>query len=285
MKTTSRLLLRGLAATTLGGASLHAAAVIHEPFEQPAGSLGGQAGGTGLNTWSVNQAVNVVETPSLTYGDLVSSGGQAELPNNSGVDAWVTTTSVLADNGLLADGATLWFSYMHEKSSSGGANEKAGFAFGSERLDGAFNGTNMSGSGNGLGVLSTGTTAKAAAWSGGGQQSSASGGGHTITLGQSIFLVGKIEWGATAGDDETITLYSPSTSDLGTLGTGFSATMAGVDQTAFDTVSFTQRNSGGTQIYDEIRFGATFEDVAPVPEPSIAILGGLGLFGLLRRRR
>jgi len=41
----------------------------------------------------------------------------------------------------------------------------------------------------------------------------------------------------------------------------------------------------GTITYDEIRFGATFADVSPVPEPSAALLGALGVLALLRRRR
>jgi len=36
---------------------------------------------------------------------------------------------------------------------------------------------------------------------------------------------------------------------------------------------------------DAIRIGTTWMDVTGVPEPSVALLGGLGLLGLLRRRR
>jgi hypothetical protein len=97
-----------------------------------------------------------------------------------------------------------------------------------------------------------------ASWNGG---ASSNGGGLSFDYSTPVFIVGKIEWGATAGDDETITLYTPSTTDLGTLGTGVSKTAAGFDQTALDTVSFSQRNSGGTYSFDEIRFGATYESV------------------------
>ena len=36
---------------------------------------------------------------------------------------------------------------------------------------------------------------------------------------------------------------------------------------------------------DEIRLGQTWLDVTSIPEPSTALLGGLGLLALLRRRR
>jgi len=243
-----------------GGGCLQAAAVIYEPFSQSAGSLGGQAGGTGLSgNWSISQTVTVVDTPTLSYGDLPSTGGQVNLPTNSGVDAWIATTSVLLDNNLLADGATLWFSMMFMKTSGGGSNEWAGFAFGTERLDATYQGVLMTNSGNGVGFATRNASVNVATWLGGGN--AAQGGSLSVPYSASTFIVGKIEWGAAAGDAETITLYTPSLTDLATLGTGVSKTVAGFDQAALDTISFTQRNSGGTYTFDEIRFGATYDDV------------------------
>lgn len=243
-----------------------AQALIYEPFSQTPGSLGGQAGGQGLSgNWSINQTVKVVSPPSLSsYGELQKNGGQADLPNGNAVDAWVTTTSVLGDRNLLDNGAMLWFGLMFQKTSGGGPNEQAGFAFGTERVDGAYNGVRMD-TGYGVGFTTRNNSLTVATWNNGGP---ATGGSRSISYSTPTLIVGKIQWGATTNDVERITLYFPSLEDLEVMGPSVSKTVAGFDQTALDTVSFTQRNSGGTQTYDEIRFGATYEDVAPPPPPA-----------------
>lgn len=273
---------------TLGHPSAsQAAPVVYESFGQTAGDLNGQAGsGIGLaGNWSDEQTVSVEDTPTLSYGDLQNTGGQVRVGAGNSTDAWVTTSSALGDNGLLDDGATLWFSYMYEKASGGGANEWAGFAFGTDRLNASFSGANMTNSGNGVGLTTRDAGVRVATWSGGGNADQA--GTLSVPLNTSVLIVGKVEWGATGGDDETITVYVVDPSDLGTLGTGASKTVAGFDQTLLDTISFTQRNAGnpGTSIYDEIRFGATLEDVTPVPEPSSLALLGLSALLVARRRR
>ena len=272
------------------GAS-HGALVIDESFSQDnsvSTSLGGKTAGTGLTgTWSTNSTVDIITPTTITYGDLDNAGGEVQMTAGGGTDAYVTTSSALSDAGLLADGATLWFSFMHEKTGVGGnTNSKGGFAFGTDQIDGAFNGTNMTNSGNGLGLQLLGSNVSAASWAGGGNFFS-TGALGTLAADTSYFFVGRIDWGATVGDVETITIYDPSTSSLGTLGSAFSTTtMAGVDQTLFDTISMTTRDSGeGIVKYDEIRFGSDYASVSPIPEPSAALLGGLGVLLLLRRRR
>ncbi|MEM9345297.1 MAG: PEP-CTERM sorting domain-containing protein [Planctomycetota bacterium] len=281
-----------LSAVLLANFSVQGESLIYEPFDQDFSSdanLNGKSGGIGLNTWSDNGTV-VGIPQTLNYGDLANEGSQIRLNNGGGTDAWVTTTSVLADNDLLDDGAELWFSYMYLKPNGGGSNEKGGFAFGTDRLDGAFNGQNMIDGGNGLGLAYNNFSLSAASWSGGGDANF----GQSFNIGSygnSILVVGKIEWGATNTDDETITVYFPSTTDLGTLGPSFVQTLTAVDQSLFDTISMTLRNApfGGDvvvngQFYDEIRFGATLEDVTPVPEPGALALLALGGMLVVRRR-
>jgi hypothetical protein len=283
-------ILGAIVTAGLLGAS-HGALIIKESFSQDTSGgtgLSGKAGGTGLSgNWSTNNTNNIISPTTIGYGDLSNAGGELQMTASGGTDAFVSTSSALFDAGLLADGATLWFSFMHEKTGVGGnTNSKGGFAFGTDRIDGAFNGTNMTNSGNGLGLQLLGSNVSAASWAGGGNFNS-TGALGTLAADTSYFFVGRIEWGATAGDVETITLYNPSTSSLGTLGAAISTTtMAGVDQTLFDTISMTTRDAAeGIVKYDEIRFGSSYAFVSPIPEPSAALLGAIGFIALLRRRR
>jgi hypothetical protein len=291
MKSTSRpsrFLLHSLVATVLGSTSLHAAAVVYESFSQDisgGANLTSKAGGSGINTWTGTGSSTTIVTEDLTYGDLSHTGRQLDMTGNN-IDAYVTTTSALGDAGLLDNGATLWFSFMYSKTSNNGGNEKGGFAFGSERIDGAFNGTNMINGGNAIGVGITGGSIFAAGWVGDGNFSGGTGSTEATPINTSLFVVGRITWGATGTDTESIDLFLPDTSDLSDLPTEFSSlSMAAVDQTLFDTISMTTHQSQGTISYDEIRFGATYADVSPIPEPRVALIGSLALLALIRRRR
>ena len=296
MKIKSFTPLLALAGFSLSFTSANAASLIYEPFSQTAGGLGGQAGGTGLSgNWTTNQVVNVVNPPTLDYGDLENTGGQVTMSVGSGTWAAISTTTALADAGLLNDGATLWFSYVFQKSASGGTNEQSGFAFGTDRINPAFNGVNMQNSGFGFGVYTNSASVVASSWSAGTRTA-----GGTVALQNTdpvianggtlaTLVIGRIVWGATSSDNDVLTLWTRALDDIATEPTtgGAVRSTAGFDQTQLNTISFGLRNSGtgSTQTYDEIRFGASFADVSPIPEPTTALLGGLGLLALLRRRR
>jgi hypothetical protein len=51
------------------------------------------------------------------------------------------------------------------------------------------------------------------------------------------------------------------------------------------SVNAVRINGGNNQNFDNLIIGTTFGDVGAIPEPSSALLGGLGLLALLRRRR
>ena len=112
---------------------------------------------------------------------------------------------------------------------------------------------------------------------------------NRFSLPETILVVGKITWGAST---DTVELYLPDTS--GNLGLVQSTATANVNQSVFDTLTFHTRYQGSTTAgantdvaLDEIRFGPSQADVliAPIPEPTAALFGGLGVLALLCRRR
>ncbi len=267
--------------------SANAAAIIYESFSQTPGDLAGKPGGTGLSgNWSASgNTVDIVNPPTLNYGDLENAGGQVNLPSSGSTWAAVSTTTALANAGLLNNGGTLWFSYVFQNTTSGGANEQSGFAFATERVNPGASGLNLVAAGDGFGVFVRGTAATASSWS----NSTARAGGTGVTLqalGTPSLVIGRIVWGAGVGDNDTLTFWQRALDNIETEPTtGGGVKTAILNQSAFDTISFGQRNSGGLHYYDEIRFGASYSDVAPIPEPSAALFGGLGVLALLRRRR
>lgn len=284
-RTSLKLGLAALAAALL--VSPAQASLIYEPFSQTIGGLSGKPAGTGFTGNWTSTASNVIAAPTLSYGILPNAGNQANVPaGQADGGARATTSSVLLDAGLLDNGASLWFSVVTTGAS--GSNQHSGFAFGDAPLLPSFDGARLNG--NALGFYTRQGNVQAAAWSPGGNFLPDSLSGTLATPQTSTNLVvGKIEWGATAGDVERITIFRPSLATLALPVTSVSTTIAGFNQTGLNIVSFASRQ--GLQSFDEIRFGATYDSVigvtaaAPIPEPATAALGLLAITGLALRRR
>lgn len=287
-KKTLKIGVAAVAAAAFVG-SAQAALVIYEPFSQSTGLLNGKAGGTGLGNWTSTTGAsgNVIAAPTLSYGILPNAGNQVNIPaGQASGDARATTTTALATAGLLNNGATLWFSVV--TTGALGSNQHSGFAFGDAPLVPSFDGARLSG--NAVGFYTRQGNVQAAVWSStsAGLLPDALSGTLATPQTSTNLVVGKIEWGATAGDVEKITIFRPSLATLSLPATSVSTTIAGLNQASFNIVSFASRQ--GVQSFDEIRFGSSFNDVigvtaAAVPEPATASLGLLALGGLMLRRR
>lgn len=285
-------------------------AIIYEGFNDLSDTtLGGNLAGTGLDgNWS---AEAFLESTSLSYGSLVTSGGKAvnnpgsEFDNNN-----ASPGTTLTDAELLDDGATLWFSvliYNHpdNPNAANPNNENRTYvALGTGGADGFDRVGGNSGSGFTIAVSKVsegGVTAQA--WNDGsdGGGGASRGATESVALDSVIFAVGKITWGEFGVEDDVFELYLPGTDlvlpndpisviaadfdQLGTTAQTINATSTAADN-AFDTISFAGgRARNDVPEVDEIRFGASYADVAPVPEPGSLALIGIGGLLIARRRR
>ncbi len=247
----------------LGAAGLRAQSpLIEEPFAYPAGNLDGIAVGspTGLSgTWAattVNPSVTV-EAGSLFYGSLAVSGSRIEV---SQMSRRATTGVGTSLNPNLADGGTLWFSFLYRNTRpSSIGDDLSGLALAST----AFNpGTTLplTGSGRGIGVsIDRNQRVTPSYWSSGTRTMFPT--FVNIPFNTTSLIVGKIEWGATASDPETLTIYLPGT-DLALPASGSVFSVPAMDQSTLNLVTIgTRGRSGQTAMFDEVRFGPTYGDV------------------------
>lgn len=292
-----------IAGISLFGISAAAAAVIYEPFAY-SGTLAGNGGAeTGLTgTWTANNTA--IGSGSLAWGDL-EVGGNKLGPTSGGQNLFTGARSVsasaLSTSGLLNDGTELWFSVLMGYGVGGNrTNSRLAFVLGTDSLNGAnfrYNYTVLGATGLGvtLGRFSAingkivATQIRDTTFGNSGFAGNVFGNeGAAILPGANTnedfsFVVGRITWGALS---DTIDIFLPD-SDLN-LGAIHSSLTVNVDQSGYDTISMAR---GDVMVMDEIRFGASFADVSPVPasvvipEPSTALLGALGALAFLRRRR
>lgn len=272
--------------------------IIYESFDYTPGGLDGKTApaGSGLTgnysrSGSSSNGFNL-SASSLSYGAHPTSGGSAThvgpasgAGNHSkAISISTTGAGSLAGNGLLNNDAQVWFSVL-QRTSTDTAHDGFAFALGSNPLanntDFAATGAEgvgfaISNTGNLTARVSTGPTT------------------HTIgteinrfSLAETILIVGRVSWGDSS--NTVVDLFLPDINmNLGSVVSSASAT---VDQSRFETLSFHTRRQGNadpalaTDVgIDEIRFGASLANVM-IPEPSTALLGGLGMLCLLRRRR
>jgi hypothetical protein len=255
-----------------------------------------------------------VAGPGLDWGDLAVSGEMVTrngFGGEAGYHARATRqlASDLGDAGLLADGSTLWFSFIADFTGQNVTNTVYHFALGTDDLhwDPTYGSWDpMANDGQGVGVTfprdwyhddEIGWTGRAYArvayWHDDGEDPSnglgeihRSGNGTLALNGTDearALIVGKVDW---TSSGETITLYAPDGSLVMGAPVISLTTPINLDNENFDTLSVLFKN--GPAI-DEIRFGATYEDVTPaaavVPEPATTALVLLGVAALAGYRR
>jgi autotransporter-associated beta strand protein len=243
-----------------GAGSAHAQLVIYEPFADSNPSLTGNTPGLGLTgTWSADTAFTVT-SGSWTYGALPTSGnqvtvGSGNVASSVGIGSGLNNT--LGNAGLLGDGVKLWFSVVVHTPFTGGINADTGFALGTDKL-GSGNNLPMPTGGQGIGWTIKQDKLQATTWDGALSRTA----GPGVATNTTILIVGEITWGANSAASDAINLYLPDTSlNLGLVKVSQTAVL---NQANFDTITSSLKTNT-LYGFDEIRFGATYGDVIPLP--------------------
>jgi hypothetical protein len=258
--------------------SAQAALIAYEGFDYTAStSLASAAGGTGFTagSWGTgpsfpNGGSWTVGTVGLTYGALQTSGLTA-----TGLGgATAIGRNLAASSGGPA--SSVWISFLV----SNMGNNLTGISLFDGNTEGTFSGrigslqtTFYGGAGNPVATQQTFGTG-------------------TNDLNTHMYV---INFDATGANPVINAWIDPDFSSLGvgsspTGGLSTSITSAqGAQIYDFNAVRLGLFSGVGSQTgnFDEIRVGQTWADVSPVaiPEPSAALLGGVGILALLRRRR
>ncbi len=268
---------------------------LYEPFNYAAGLLNGKSGTSEVGfagTWTASPSASIT-ADSLTYGRISTLGGKFD-PTGAG-DSYGTRTispAALAANGLLNNGATLWFSAVVgygpmtnlTNSQLSVALANSGFSTGKGywiNNEGAQLG---SGVGITLGRLD-GLNGRVKAThfqdvskgngSAGNINGTWEGNGAAYGRDQHGLIVCRITWAENPEQPDTIEVFQPLT-NLELPGAPISVLKAVLDQSKFDTLTFSR---GEVVRLDEIRFGPSYHSVlvgnqpltpdvsAPVPNP------------------
>lgn len=289
-----KILLPAIAAVFVTVASSEATLLTTESFDYTsAANITGQSGGSGWRSpsnpsWetALGKSTGTVNSSGLSYTSVnasytafAASGNSALMSGDSANNRYLAIDSggVYDTAGLRNSGGnflggsgvtgTLWSSVL--MSSSNWSNSFALLTFDSNTGTGTAAQLRQNGSGgdfvirnnSGGDIGATGSITKASAG----------------TIGLFVF---RYDFNAAGNDTLSVWLNPTSASDTAAI----TAT-----QTDFILNNLMIRNANGSTapVYDEIRFGTTFADVVPIPEPTTwaLIAGSLTALVVFRRRR
>jgi hypothetical protein len=275
-------------ASVLNSMTSSAALLVYEGFDYPAGtSLRTQTGGSGFaGPWAnTGSATETATSPGLTYGDLVVAGNKATLNGQQTTSANGNSAFLTRDlsQSFGADGTTVWLSFISQRT----GNKSAGGTAQPLNYQRVFSLSLFSGSATEQASVGELSNDPADVWALNPDATTIVPSVHTTTpLDTQSFLLLRIDNIAGVGTDKAYLWVNPDLT-LGEPDTGTAAASI-TDELSFNRIRLTvggSQNSGATLaasgLFDEVRIGDTFADVAPLPEPASVTALFLSLFYLL----
>ncbi len=255
-----RIASAGLVLAIAAGSAV-ASPYIYEGFNYtPGQQLDLLNGGTNFaNVWQAAKPVYTIQSGSLSYEDLATSGNSATF-SESNLAVSEASRSVLG-KGLGNDGTTSWVSFLMDP---GALATDGVMQFSIEDMSVGMTNTNLGYYAVGAGSAVDSSTVP-------------------IVADQTVFVAIKMQFNSDPKGMDTATVYFDPTPGLAapdvaglTWNENFSSSIADLFFDAADTQSYS---------FDEIRIGDTYADVSPVnvastPEPSFIWLSGVAMLGL-----
>ena len=220
-------------------------------------------GGTNFaNAWQAAEPDYTIQSGSLAYEDLATSGNSATF-SESNIAGSEASRSVLG-KGLGNDGTTSWVSFLWDP---GALATNGLMEFSIEGMD-----VGMTGQNKGFYAVGAGTALESST--------------VPIAANQTVFVAIEMQFNSDPKGMDTATIFFDPTPGLTT------PDVAGLTWTQNFSSSITDlffdAADGQSYSFDEIRIGNTYGDVSPVniastPEPNFVWLGALGMVGLFGR--